>query len=64
MSSCGEQEISVYGGEHATASRRPEGQDARYPEDSGDSTISKDEKSTSDTAERVPQADKYIVAGF
>ena len=40
----GGQEISVHGGKHATAGSWLEGQDARYPEDTGDSTVLKNKK--------------------
>ena len=41
----GDQEIPIHGGKHATASSWSEGQDARYPEDTGDSAVLENKKS-------------------
>jgi hypothetical protein len=45
----GDQEIPVYGGKYATACGWPEGQDAGYSEDSGNSTVLKNKKSMLET---------------
>jgi hypothetical protein len=45
----GDKEIPVHGGKYAAARGWPEGQDAGYPEDAGDSAVLKNKKSMLET---------------